>query len=49
MRFLLGIIALHAIAAFIGWLLEPIEVPLAILFLLGSPIAFLIWFLRWTK
>ena len=49
MRAMLFILALHAIAGLIGWVLEPVAVPLSILLLLGTPIALLVWFLRATK
>jgi hypothetical protein len=49
MRPILFIIALHALAGILGWITQPIEVPLAILLLLGTPIALLVWFLRATK
>jgi hypothetical protein len=49
MRVMLFIIALHALAGIIGWITEPIAVPLAIVLLLGSPVALLVWFLRASK
>jgi hypothetical protein len=46
---MLFILALHALAGIVGWVLEPIATPLAVVLLLGTPIAFLVWFLRASK